>query len=270
MRHHILLDKIMTNPMHSLFDLTGHIALCTGGSSGIGKRMAWALLNAGAKVILVARSEKNLAQAKTEFTSQSGMDESVATIAADLSDRSCLGDIVSTATDIFGAPDILINAAGINLRQAADDITDETWDQTLNINLSTPFFLARHCSAGMKQKGSGRIINIASLQSYRAFPNSMPYGASKGGITQLTRAMAENWSADGIMANAIAPGFFPTELTKAVYENPAMLAHNAGMTAIGRNGELADLDGTTIFLASRASSYVTGQVIAVDGGFTAK
>jgi gluconate 5-dehydrogenase len=260
----------MTNPMHSLFDLTGHIALCTGGSSGIGKRMAWALLNAGAKVILVARSEKNLAQAKTEFTSQSGMDESVATIAADLSDRSCLGDIVSTATDIFGAPDILINAAGINLRQAADDITDETWDQTLNINLSTPFFLARHCSAGMKQKGSGRIINIASLQSYRAFPNSMPYGASKGGITQLTRAMAENWSADGIMANAIAPGFFPTELTKAVYENPEMLAHNAGMTAIGRNGELADLDGTTIFLASRASSYVTGQVIAVDGGFTAK
>jgi gluconate 5-dehydrogenase len=270
MRHHILLDKIMTNPMHSLFDLTGHIALCTGGSSGIGKRMAWALLNAGAKVILVARSEKNLAQAKTEFTSQSGMDESVATIAADLSDRSCLGDIVSTATDIFGAPDILINAAGINLRQAADDITDETWDQTLNINLSTPFFLARHCSAGMKQKGSGRIINIASLQSYRAFPNSMPYGASKGGITQLTRAMAENWSADGIMANAIAPGFFPTELTKAVYENPEMLAHNASMTAIGRNGELADLDGTTIFLASRASSYVTGQVIAVDGGFTAK
>lgn len=260
----------MTNPMHSLFDLSGHVALCTGGSSGIGKRMAWALLNAGAKVILVARSEKNLAQAKTEFATQSGMDESVATIAADLSDRSCLGDIVSTATGIFSAPDILINAAGINLRQAADDITDETWDQTININLSTPFFLARHCIAGMKQKSSGRIINIASLQSYRAFPNSMPYGASKGGITQLTRAMAENWSADGIMANAIAPGFFPTELTKAVYEKPEILAHNANMTAIGRNGELADLDGTTIFLASRASSYVTGQVIAVDGGFTAK
>jgi gluconate 5-dehydrogenase len=252
--------------MHSLFDLTGNIALCTGGSSGIGKRMAWALLNAGAKVILVARSEKNLAQAKNEFA----CNESVATIAADLSDRSCLGDIVGTATKFFGAPNILINAAGINLRQAADDITDETWDQTLNINLSTPFFLARHCVAGMKQKGGGRIINIASLQSYRAFPNSMPYGASKGGITQLTRAMAENWSADGIMANAIAPGFFPTELTKAVYENPEVLAHNANMTAIGRNGELADLDGTTIFLASRASSYVTGQVIAVDGGFTAK
>ena len=256
----------MTNPMHSLFDLTGNIALCTGGSSGIGKRMAWALLNAGAKVILVARSEKNLAQAKTEFAA----DDSVATIAADLSDRSCLGDIVSTATDIFGAPNILINAAGINLREAVDDITYETWDQTLNINLSTPFFLARHCLAGMKQKGSGRIINIASLQSYRAFANSIPYGASKGGITQLTRAMAETWSADGIMTNAIAPGFFPTELTKAVYENPEILAHNASMTAVGRNGELADLDGTTIFLASRASSYVTGQVIAVDGGFTAK
>jgi gluconate 5-dehydrogenase len=260
----------MTNPMLSLFDLTGHVALCTGGSSGIGKRMAWALLNAGAKVILVARSEKNLAQAKQEFTLTTNFKDSVATIAADLSDRFCLGDIVNTATDVFGAPNILINAAGINLRQAADDITDETWDQTININLSTPFFLARHCIAGMKQKGYGRIINIASLQSYRAFPNSMPYGASKGGIAQLTRAMAESWSADGIMTNAIAPGFFPTELTKSVYHNPKMLAHNAGMTAIGRNGELEDLDGTTIFLASRASSYVTGQVIAVDGGFTAK
>jgi gluconate 5-dehydrogenase len=122
----------------------------------------------------------------------------------------------------------------------------------------------------MKAKGYGSIINIASLQSYRAFPNSMAYGATKGGIAQLTRAMAEAWSKDGIIANAIAPGFFPTELTRKVYENPEMLQHNARMTAIGRNGELSDLDGVAVFLASKAASYITGQVISVDGGFTAK
>lgn len=262
--------KIMNNTMQSLFNLTGHTALCSGGSSGIGKRMAWALVNAGANVILVARNEKKLANAKTEFEESNACKEKVATIAADLSDRSCLGDVARQASDLFGPPDILINAAGINLRQPADDISDETWDHTLNINLSTPFFLARHCIEGMQQKGYGRIINIASLQSFRAFPNSMPYGASKGGITQLTRAMAENWSQYGIMANAIAPGFFPTALTKAVYENPEILEHNARMTAIGRNGELADLDGATIFLASPASGYITGQVLSVDGGFSAK
>ena len=122
----------------------------------------------------------------------------------------------------------------------------------------------------MKAKGRGRVINIASLQSFRAFPNSIPYGASKGGIAQLTRAMAEEWSKDGITANAIAPGFFPTRLTQSVFEDPVVASHNARMTAIGRNGELADLDGTTVFLASAASSYVTGQVLPVDGGYSAK
>ena len=170
----------------------------------------------------------------------------------------------------FGAPDILINAAGINLREAPDNISWESWDQTININLSIPFFLARTLVEGMRQKGFGNIINIASLQSYRAFANSAAYGASKGGIAQLTRAMAEAWSKDGIVTNAIAPGFFPTALTQAVYDDPELLAGNAAKTAIGRNGEMDDLDGATIFLASRASAYITGQVLAVDGGFTAK
>ena len=123
---------------------------------------------------------------------------------------------------------------------------------------------------GMREKGGGNIINIASLQSYRAFSNSVAYGASKGGVVQLTRAMAEAWSKDGIVTNAIAPGFFPSELTKPVYGNPELLAENAAKTAIGRNGEMDDLDGVTIFLASRASAYITGQVLAVDGGYSAK
>ena len=130
--------------------------------------------------------------------------------------------------------------------------------------------MAQALVPGMRAKGFGNIINIASLQSFRAFADGIAYGASKGGVAQLTRAMAEAWSKHGIVANALLPGFFATELTKPVYADPAKLAHNAAMTAIGRNGELEDLDGAAVFLASRASSYVTGQIVAVDGGFTAK
>lgn len=261
-------DTIVQEYMRRLFDLTGRVALCTGGSSGIGRRMAWALSQGGADVVLVGRNEKGLADAAHEI--ESGNGGRVATEAADLSDRSTLGDLVARASVHFGSPDILINAAGVNLRQPFDEISDETWNLTLDINLSTPFFLARHCLPGMKEKGGGHIINIASLQSFRAFANSIPYGASKGGIVQLTRAMAECWSADGVVANAIAPGFFPTALTRKVYDDPKLLEHNARMTAIGRNGELPDLDGVTVFLASAAANYITGQVIPVDGGFTAK
>lgn len=258
----------MQENIRQLFDLSGRVALCTGGSSGIGRRMALALSQAGADVVLVGRDENALGEATAELE-QSGSGR-VASIAANLGDRSILGDLVKQASEHFGASDILVNAAGINLRQAYEEITEESWDQTLDINLSTPFFLARHCLPGMQEKGYGKIINIASLQSYRAFANSIAYGASKGGITQLTRAMAEAWSSDGVMTNAVAPGFFPTELTKKVYENPELLQHNANMTAIGRNGDLSDLDGVTVFLASAASNYITGQVIPVDGGFTAK
>ena len=258
----------MQDNIRQLFDLSGRVALCTGGSSGIGRRMALVLSQAGADVVLVGRNEASLAEAMQQIETESG--GRAKTVAADLLDRSVLGDVVAEASKAFGAPDILINAAGINLREPWDEITEASWDQTLDINLSTPYFLARHCVPGMKDKGQGNIINIASLQSYRAFANSMAYGASKGGIAQLTRAMAEAWSPFGIVSNAIAPGFFPTELTRKVYDNPELLAHNARMTAIGRNGELSDLDGATVFLASAAANYITGQIIAVDGGFTAK
>ena len=191
-------------------------------------------------------------------------------VTADLLDREGLVDVVAEATGHFGAPTILTNAAGVNLRQPPDEVTSETWDITLNINLATPFFLARACVPGMLEKGRGKIINIASLQSYRAFANSIPYGASKGGIVQVPRAMAEAWSGQGIMANAIAPGFFRTALTAEVYDNLDLVDHNAKMTAIGRNGEVEDIDGVTVFLAAHASDYITGQVIGLDGGYSAK
>ena len=253
--------------MSSQFDLTGSVAVVTGGSSGIGRRMAGALAQAGAAVVLVARREDKLAETKAEIEGAGGAGD---TVAADLMDKTVIDGLYTRVSAPFGAPTILVNGAGINLREPWADVTMESWDRTLHLNLSVPFFLARACVPSMIEKKYGRIINIASLQSYRAFANSMPYGASKGGVVQLTRAMAEAWSKDGVNANAIAPGFFHTELSAAVFANKELAAHNARMTAIGRNGELEDLDGVTVFLASPASAYITGATIPVDGGFTAK
>ena len=258
----------MNSFVEDLFSLTGRIALVTGASSGIGRQMAGTLARAGADVVLVARRADRLEGAAEAINAAEG--GTAAVLVADLAERDEVARAAEAAAEPFGAPDIVVNAAGINLRQAAKDVTWESWDKTLDLNLSVPFFLTRELVPGMRARRGGNVINIASLQSFRAFANGIAYGASKGGITQLTRAMAEAWSSDGIVANAIAPGFFPTELTRPVYDNPDMLAHNAAMTAVGRNGELDDLDGATVFLASRAAAYVTGQVVSVDGGFTAK
>ncbi len=249
------------------FSLAGKVALVTGASSGIGRRQALALAQAGVAVVLLGRREAQLQAAVAEIEA---VEARAAAIFADLGDRDQLPKLAERAMAPFGAIDILINAAGVNFRQPTEEITLESWDTTLNLNLAVPFFLARELVPAMEVKGWGRIINIASLQSSRAFANGLAYGASKGGISQLTRAMAEAWSRHGITCNAIAPGFFPTELTAPVFKDSDQLDKLAAQTAIGRNGELSDLDGLTVFLASPASDYITGQVIHLDGGFTAK
>ncbi|MDA5093750.1 SDR family oxidoreductase [Aliiroseovarius sp. KMU-50] len=248
----------------SLFDLTGKVACITGASSGLGRQAAIALSSAGAKVVSVARRE----QALQELSSEIG--ENAAHVAADVAERDQLETLCAAICAPFGPPDILVHAAGVNTRQAADDVTPEGWDQTLALNLSAPFFLSQAMVPAMKEKGWGRIVNFASLQTTRAFPGGIAYGASKAGIGQLTRAMAEAWSPHGITANAIGPGFFPTELTQAVFQDDARAERNAAQTCIGRNGRLEDMDGPLLFLCSDASAYVTGQVLMVDGGFTAK
>jgi gluconate 5-dehydrogenase len=189
---------------------------------------------------------------------------------ADVADRNCLAQLVRDVSAPFGAPDILVHAAGVNTREAADDVTPDGWDQTIALNLNAPFFVSQAFMPAMQAKGWGRIVNFASLQSTRAFPGGIAYGASKGAISQLTRAMAEAWSPYGITANAIGPGFFPTELTAAVFDDPARADRNAAQTCVGRNGTLEDMDGPILFLCSDASAFVTGQVLMVDGGFTAK
>ena len=150
------------------------------------------------------------------------------------------------------------------------EVSPTNWATQINLHLSAPFFLTQALAPGMARRGWGRIINIASLQSFRAFADSAPYGAGKGGVVQLTRAIAQEWSGRGVTCNAVGPGFFPTALTRPVFDNPELAGRNAAQTCIGRNGTLEDLYGCTVFLASEASAYITGQVIMIDGGFTAR
>ncbi len=250
--------------IEDLFHLGGKVAVVTGASSGLGRRAAITLAAAGAMVVGVARRQAELESLCHEigFTATG--------VVGDVTDRGNLPALIEAISAPFGPPDIVVHAAGINTRQAADDVTQEGWDVTLALNLSAPFFLSQALVPAMKEKGWGRIVNFASLQSTRAFPGGIAYGATKGGIAQLTRAMAEAWSPHGITANAIGPGFFPTELTQAVFADPDRAARNAAQTCIGRNGRIEDIDGPILFLCSDASAYVTGQVLMVDGGFTAK
>ncbi len=251
------------------FSLANKGYVITGASSGIGRAMAGFLAQAGAAVVLVARRESELEIAVDEIRLSGGTADWVA---ADLSDRDQLAEIATLCKAKIrpGRVDGVVNAAGVNLRQPVDEVTLSSWDLTLNLNLAVPFFFTREFVTEMRQHRFGRVINIASLQSFRAFPNGLPYGASKGGVCQLTRAMAEAWSRDGVCCNALAPGFLPTELTAPVFNNPDTEERVAAQTAIGRNGKLEDLSGATIFLASAASAYVTGQTLAIDGGFSVK
>ena len=260
-------DPLGSEKIAGLFDLSGQTALVTGAASGIGRWMASALALAGAQVVLTARREPELSNAKREIEFEGGK---AAAIPWDLAERDRLDALASEAAKLFGPVTILVNAAGINLREAADEVTPQGWDRTHHLHLDVPFFLAQSLVPEMKAAGVGRIINLASLQSVRAFPDGIAYGAAKGGVVQLTRAMAEAWSRYGITANAIAPGFFRTALTESLFNNTARLKWVVDQTAIGRTGLPEDLYGIAVFLASRASNYITGQTIFVDGGWTAK
>jgi gluconate 5-dehydrogenase len=250
-----------------LFDLTGRTALVTGGNSGIGLAMARALGLAGARVVLAARRE---AETDDAIVALAQDDIDAKGVLVDLARPDCAAVVAEGLKRLDIDADILVNAAGVNLRQPFAEVTAAAFDLHVAIHLRAPFLLTQRLAPAMRDRGWGRIVNVASLQSTRAFPDSAPYGAAKGGIVQLTRAIAQAWSPHGITCNAIGPGFFPTPLTAPVFADPARAAANAAQTAIGRNGHLDDLYGATVFLASDASAYVTGQTLMVDGGFTAR
>ncbi len=247
------------------FSLENKVALITGGTSGLGKMMALALAKAGA-FVWIASSRDNADETLQEIKQQ-GSNGSF--VQVDVTSSDALEKIVSQILKASSRIDILVNAAGINLRTSAEELTLNEWQKTIDINLTAPFYLSQLVADTMKKNNWGRIINIASLQSLRAFDNSIPYGASKGGVMQLTRALAQAYSKDGILVNAIAPGFFRTNLTESLFQDPDKLEVLANKTMMGRNGEEKDIFGISVFLCSDANSYVTGQTVFLDGGFSA-
>ncbi|BCB81262.1 SDR family oxidoreductase [Phytohabitans flavus] len=255
----------MSTYLESLFSLAGRVALVTGGSSGIGRAIAEALGRAGANVVLVARREAPLAAAVAELGT---VGVEAAAVAADLSDRAALREAAEAAVKWYGEPDILVNSAAINRRPHLSELTEDDWDATITANLDAPFLLGQRFGPAMAERGWGRIINIASQQSVRAYGNSGAYGAAKAGLAGLTRSQAEAWSRHGVTSNAIAPGIVRTPLTAELFADPARVATAAGRTMVGRNGELDDFAGVAVFVASESSAYVTGQMLFVDGGFS--
>jgi gluconate 5-dehydrogenase len=256
----------MTSYLDELFSLRDRVAVVTGGSSGIGRGIALALGRVGARVVVIARTPANLTATVAELTAAGC---AAASVSADLSVRAELARAADAAQAVFGPPDILVNCAGLNLRPPLGQLTPEQWDELMAVNLTAPFLLGQRFGPQMAARGWGRIINVSSQQAQRAFGNSGGYGVAKGGVESLTRSQAEAWSEQGVRANAICPGFVITPLTAEVSADPARLATLAARTMVGRNGLPADFVGAAVFLASPASDYVTGQVIRVDGGFSA-
>lgn len=247
--------------LDSLFGLGGRTALVTGGSSGIGKAIARALAGAGAHVRIAARTESALAEAVAEIRAAGGSADG---IPVDLGSRSGAHALADVAGDI----DILVNSAGINLRPPFGELTEAEWDATMAVNLDAPFVLGQRLIPGMAERGYGRVIHISSQQAQRPFANSGAYGVSKAAIEALARSQAEAWSSRGVTANALVPGFVQTPLNRRLSADPETVAALAARTLVGRNGEPEDFGGAAVLLAAPASAYITGQSIAVDGGFS--
>ncbi|PVG84770.1 dehydrogenase [Nocardioides gansuensis] len=251
--------------LSELFSLDDRVAVVTGGSSGIGRAIATALACAGARVVLVARRETELAATVGDLDSRGC---SAAWVAAHLGTREGVRAAAEEAVSHFGEPDILVNSAGINLRPPMAELDDDVWDATMAVNLEAPFLLGRRFGPGMAERGFGRLIHVSSQQAHRAFVQSGAYGVSKGGLESLARSQAEAWSPYGVTANTLVPGFVMTPLNQQLSSDPERVAALAARTMIGRNGLAEDFAGAAVFLASRASGYVTGQSIFVDGGLS--
>ncbi|MBL1081476.1 SDR family oxidoreductase [Streptomyces actinomycinicus] len=251
--------------LSGLFSLDDRVALVTGGSSGIGRAVAGALARAGARVVVVARREAELVATVGELVAAGCR---AAWVSGDLSSRAGVRAAAEEATAVFGEPDILVNSAGVNLRPPLGELGEDVWDTTMAVNLEAPFLLGQRFGPCMAERGFGRIIHITSQQAHRAFVQSGAYGVSKGALESLARSQAEAWSPYGVTCNTLVPGFVMTPLNARLSSDPERVAALAARTMTGRNGLAEDFAGAAVFLASRASGYVTGQSIHVDGGFS--
>jgi NAD(P)-dependent dehydrogenase (short-subunit alcohol dehydrogenase family) len=251
----------------SLFDLAGKTALVTGASRGIGRSIAQTYAEAGAQLVVTARQQASLAETLAAIELGGGKAQA---FSLDVRNAEQCRSVIAEAAASFGGLDILVNNAGTEEVRPSLDVDEALWDKILDTNLKGAFFCAQAAAAEMLARGrGGAIINICSLASEVGIPTAVPYSSSKTGLLGMTRALAAEWASRGIRVNAIAPGYFRTAMTEEFYADPAWQSAMLAKIPSGRFGDLADLDGAAIFLASNASAYITGQCIPVDGGFLA-
>lgn len=248
-----------------LFDLTGQVAIVTGTSRGLGQYLARALAKAGADLVLTSRNRDHLAAFEKEIAA---LGRRAVSLELDVRNHESIERMVSAAEAAFGHLDILVNNAGCNVRKPALDVTWEDWNLILDTNLRGSFFVAQAVARRMVPRRYGRIVNIGSVTSVAGFAGLGPYGASRGGIRQLTMSLADDWGKHGITVNCLAPGWFQTKQNEVLYENQEWVEYLCDRIPVKRPGEPHDLDGAIVFLASESSRYVTGQTLLVDGGIS--
>jgi gluconate 5-dehydrogenase len=250
------------------FDLTGKSAVITGGSKGLGLAMAEGLASAGAQVMLVNRNKAEGEQAAKDLTLVYGIQ--AVSFDADVTKQGQTEAMARAAIQTFGKVDILINSAGINIRGPIDEVSPSDFQKVLDINVNGTWLCCRALTPHMKENNSGRIINLASTLGLVGLANRTPYTSSKGAVVQMTRGLALELAPFNIMVNAICPGPFLTEMNIPIADTEEAKKFVVGATALGRWGELREIQGAAIFLASSAASFVTGSMLVVDGGWTAK
>lgn len=250
---------------NKLFDLSGRVAIVTGTSRGLGQQFARALANAGADLVLTSRHRDHLLAFEAEMTA---LGRRAVSLELDVRDPQSIEQMAAAAEEAFGQIDILVNNAGMNIRKPALEVTWEDWNAILDTNLRGSFFVAQAVARRMVPRGYGRIINIGSVTSVNGYAGLAPYGASRGGIKQLTMSLADDWGKHGITVNCLAPGWFQTDQNKVMYENKEWVEYLSDRIPVKRPGRVGDLDAAVVFLATEASRYITGQTLLVDGGIS--